>query len=321
MKTILVTGGAGYIGSHTVQLLLENNYNVIIIDNLSYGHKNFIPNNVNFYQFDLKNIEEIRKVFSENQIEAVIHFAGSTLVAESMTDPYKYYNNNTFAGLNLLKVMLEHNVKKIVFSSTAAVYGQPKENPITEHADKEPTNYYGLSKLMFENILDSFETYGMKNICLRYFNACGAAYGLGEDHNPETHLIPLVLDVALGKRDHIKIFGTDYQTPDGTCLRDYIHVLDLAKAHLLALKHLEENKDSLKLNVGTGRGFSVKEIIEKCREITGHPIPAIESSRRTGDPTTLIASPGKIKQIFNWEAQEDLNSIIKSAWEWHSKTF
>ena len=172
---------------------------------------------------------------------------------------------------------------------------------------------------MFENILDSYEVYGLKSICLRYFNACGAAYGLGEDHTPETHLIPLVLEVASGKRDHIKIFGNDYPTPDGTCLRDYIHVLDLAKAHLLALKHLEDKNESLKLNVGTGKGISVKDIIEKCRKITGHPIPAIESPRREGDPATLIASPEKIKQIFNWEAKEDLNSIIQSAWEWHKK--
>ncbi|MBT5029956.1 UDP-glucose 4-epimerase GalE [archaeon] len=321
MKTILVTGGAGYIGSHTVHLLLENNYNVLIIDNFDNGVQKNIPENVKFYQIDLRNISDIRKVFSENQIDAVVHFSGYIEAGESMADPYKFYNNNTFAGLNLLKVMIEQNVKKIVFSSTAAVYGEPEENPITENSKKIPTNFYGSSKLMFENILDSFEVYGMKNICLRYFNACGAAFGLGEEHKPETHLIPLVLDVALGKREHIKIFGTDYQTLDGTCIRDYIHVLDLAKAHVLALKHLEEKNTSLKLNVGTSKGFSVKEIIDKCREVTGHPIPAIESSRRDGDPTTLVASAEKIKDIFNWESQEDLNSIISSAWEWHKKTF
>lgn len=316
MMNILVTGGAGYIGSHTIRLLLESGYNVLVLDSLENGHKESLPTDVPLHIGNLKDREFLEKIFSENTIDAVIHFAGYIEAGESMKNPKKFYDNNVFASLNLLEVMRKHKVNKIVFSSSAGVYGQPDTMPITEECNKKPVNHYGMTKLMVEQLLDAYSFNGIKNICLRYFNASGAGFGLGEHHEPETHLIPLILQVALGQRENIKIFGTDYSTKDGTCVRDYIHVLDLAKAHVLALKSLEKGNEG-KYNVGTGEGVSVKEIIEIARQITNHPIPAIEEQKRDGDPASLVASSNKIKEDLGFEAQYDIKEIIQSAWKWH----
>lgn len=313
VKTILVTGGAGYIGSHFIHSV-KDKYNIIVLDDLSKGHIQAIPN-IKIYQNNLG--ENLNHIFTENKIDAVVHFAAFIEAGESMKDPQKYFLNNTKNTLNLLKYMLKNNCKKIIFSSTAAVYGEPQHIPIDENHPKKPTNYYGLSKLMVEQILDAYEVYGLKHIALRYFNASGSAITIGEDHSPETHLIPLILQVPLGKRENIKIFGTDYDTKDGTCIRDYIHVLDLAKAHELALEHLFNNNISKKINLGTGKGYSVKEVIELSKEITEFNIPVIEEGRREGDPSTLIASNKKAKEILNWKPERDLKEIIKSAWDWH----
>ena len=316
MQTVLVTGGAGYIGSHTCHMLIENGYNVIVIDSLENGHKKHLPEQVRFYKEDLNNYEKINNIFQGNEIDAVIHFAGYIEAGESMQDPIKFFNNNVSNSINLIKAMKNNKVKNIVFSSSAGVYGQPDEMPIKETAKKKPTNYYGLTKLMFEQILDSAKVYNIQSICLRYFNAAGAGYNIGEKHNPETHLIPLILQVANGERNNIKIFGTDYPTPDGTCIRDYIHVLDLAKAHIKAL-HLLDRNTTGKFNVGTGQGNSVKEIIQICREVTEKEIPAEECPRRAGDPPELVADSTKFKQ-FDWQPQHSIRDIIQSAWDWHS---
>jgi UDP-glucose 4-epimerase len=316
MQTVLVTGGAGYIGSHTCHMLIENGYNVIVIDSLENGHREHLPEQVRFYKEDLNNFEKINTIFEGNEIDAVIHFAGYIEAGESMQDPIKFFQNNVSNSINLIKAMKNNNVRNIVFSSSAGVYGQPEEMPIKETAKKKPTNYYGLTKLMFEQILDSAKVYNMQSICLRYFNAAGAGYNIGEKHNPETHLIPLILQVATGERNNIKIFGTDYPTPDGTCIRDYIHVLDLAKAHIKALHLLDRNIKG-KFNVGTGKGNSVKEIINICREVTQHPIPAEECPRREGDPPELVADSNKFKE-FDWQPEHSIRDIIQSAWDWHS---
>ncbi|WP_317312086.1 UDP-glucose 4-epimerase GalE [Clostridium thermobutyricum] len=318
--SILVCGGAGYIGSHMVAELLENGKDVVILDNLEKGHKDAILGG-KLYIGDLRDRKILDKVFSENNIEAVIDFAAYSLVGESMTEPLKYFNNNVYGTINLLEAMKDHNVKYIVFSSTAATYGEPEIVPITEDLKTLPTNAYGESKLLVEKILKWCDTaYGIKYTTLRYFNAAGAHINgkIGEDHSPETHLIPLILQVALGKREKIMIFGDDYDTKDGSCIRDYIHVSDLASAHSLALERLMNGGESRIYNLGNGTGFSVKEMIEKARVITGHPIPAEVAPRRAGDPATLIASSKKAMEELNWKPKfNSVDTIIETAWNWH----
>lgn len=311
---LLLTGGAGYIGSHIAHLL--KGHDIVVYDSLINGHKESLHPGIKLVRGCLSDKKLLDETFSRNKFDAVLHLAGFIEANESMKVPGKYFFNNTVNGLNLLEAMKKHEVKKIVYASTAAVYGEPKEIPIKESADKTPTNYYGLSKLMFEQMLDAFEVYGIKSISLRFFNASGAAFGIGEHHDPETHLIPLVLQAALGKRASISIFGTDYETKDGTCVRDYVHVLDIAKAHKLALKALEKGVSG-KYNLGTNNGYSVKEVIEAAREITKCDIKAIEEERRPGDPAVLVASFDKAKKKLGWQPDHDLKSIIKSAWEWH----
>lgn len=317
---ILVTGGAGYIGSHTAAELLERNEEVVIIDNLQKGHKDAVLGG-KFYEGDLRDSAFLDKVFTENNIDAVVHFAADSLVGESVVEPLKYYNNNVVSTLNLLGKMKEYGVKKIVFSSTAATYGEPENIPILESDKNNPTNPYGETKLSVEKALKwADNAYGIKYAALRYFNAAGAHKSgkIGEDHSPESHLIPIILQVALGKRDAINIFGDDYETPDGTCIRDYIHVTDLADAHILALNNLRDGGDSDIYNLGNGKGFSVKEVVELARQVTGQPIKAVVSERRAGDPAVLIASSEKIQKKLNWQPKyNDLATIIESAWNWH----
>ena len=316
--TILLTGGAGYIGSIVLRRLLEKGYSVVVLDNLSKGYKASLPEGVPFYAADIADEEKVREIIEKHQIDSVMHFAAYMEVGESVKYPEKYLDNNLRRALVFLKTLKDYGVKKFVFSSTAAVYGTPKKVPIEEDDPKVPINPYGSTKLSFEKALQEYsESYDFNYIALRYFNASGAAYGVGEAHQPETHLIPLVLQVALGQRDNIKIFGTDYPTKDGTCVRDYIHVLDLADAHILALEHLERVNTSDVFNLGSGSGFSVKEVIETCREVTGHPIPAEESSKREGDPAVLVADSSKIKAQLGWEAKFSLKEIVASAWDWH----
>lgn len=319
--SILVCGGAGYIGSHTVAALLEKGKEVIVFDNLYKGHKEAVPSNVKLYVGDLRDGETLDKVFTENNIEAIIDFAADSLVGESVTQPLKYYNNNVYGTLCLLEKMTEYNIKNIVFSSTAATYGEPEKLPIEETDKTEPTNPYGETKLAVEKMLKwSDKAYGMRYTVLRYFNAAGAHESgkIGEDHQPETHLIPIILQVALGKRDKISLFGDDYDTPDGTNVRDYIHVSDLADAHILALERLMDGGDSRTFNLGNGKGFSNKEVVEVARKVTGHPIPAEMAPRRAGDPATLIASSDKAVEVLGWKPRfGDLETIIASAWKWH----
>lgn len=317
---ILVTGGAGYIGSHINKELNKQGYETVVIDNLSYGHEDFVKWGA-LERVDLSNSREIRKVFQNYPIDAVMHFAAFTYVGESVEDPQKYYLNNLRNTLNLLKVMLEFEVEKIVFSSTCATYGDPLEIPITEDHPQNPISPYGRGKFMVEQVLrDYSQAYGLKYASLRYFNAAGADPDgeLGESHQPETHLIPLILDAALGRREDIKIFGTDYPTPDGTCIRDYIHVTDLADAHIKALEYLENSGKSEVFNLGNGNGFSVREVIEEARKVTGRKITAVETDRRPGDPPILIGSSKKAREILKWEPKfDDLSQIISTAWEWH----
>ncbi len=319
--SILVCGGAGYIGSHCVYELIKQNFDVVVLDNLQTGHKKAIHDKATFYHGDMKNTEFLKKVFDKEDIEAVIHFAANSLVGESMQDPYKYYDNNVYGTLKLLETMRDYKVNKIVFSSTAAVYGEPKRIPILETDDTIPTNPYGETKLAMEKMFKWFDVaHDIKYISLRYFNVAGAyeTGEIGEDHHPETHLIPLVLQVPLNKREFISIFGDDYETKDGTCIRDYIHVSDLALAHILALKRLIQGGDSDIFNLGNGEGFSVKEIIEAARKVTGHPINARVESRRRGDPAKLVASNQKAKEILGWNIKySKVEDIIRSAWHWH----
>ncbi|QUI21281.1 UDP-glucose 4-epimerase GalE [Vallitalea pronyensis] len=318
---ILVCGGAGYIGSHTVARLIEKGKDVIVFDNLQKGHKEAVPEGVALYVGDLRDPEALDKVFGENDIEAIIDFAADSLVGESVGEPLKYYHNNVYGTMCLLEKMKAYDVKFIVFSSTAATYGEPERIPIVETDRTMPTNPYGETKLSVEKMLKwSDQAYGMKYTALRYFNAAGAhADGhIGEDHAPESHLIPIILQVALGQREKISIFGSDYPTKDGTCVRDYIHVTDLADAHILALERLQKGGDSAVFNLGNGTGFSVKEVIEVTRTVTGHPIPVEEAPRRAGDPATLIASSDKAMKELNWKpAYNGLEQIIASAWKWH----
>jgi UDP-glucose 4-epimerase len=317
---ILIVGGAGYIGSHLNKEISKKGIKTVIFDNLSYGHRDFVKWGT-FEKGDLGNIEDIRSVFRKYPIEAVMHFAAFTYVGESVEDPQKYYLNNVKNTLNLLQVMLEENVKYFVFSSTCATYGNPVEIPITENHPQNPINPYGKGKLIVETVLKDYsDAYGLKYASLRYFNAAGADPDgdVGELHDPETHLIPLILDVAAGKREDIKIFGTDYDTPDGTCIRDYIHVTDLAEAHILALEYLQNGGKSDFFNLGNGNGFSVKEVIETARKVTGKNIKAAEADRRPGDPPILVGSSDKAKRTLNWNPKYDkLSKIIETAWNWH----
>lgn len=319
---ILVTGGAGYIGSHTVAALVEGERDIIILDHLVQGHKEALIGG-KLYEGDLVDAAVLDRIFTENNIEAVIHFAAHSLVGESMTNPTKYYHNNVYGTLCLLEKMVQYGVNKIVFSSTAAVYGNPEQLPIGEFDKTEPTNVYGETKLAMEKMIRWFDVaHGVKFISLRYFNAAGAHLSaeIGEDHTPETHLIPLILNVALGKRAFISVYGDDYDTEDGTCIRDYIHVSDLAAAHILAVDALLNGAESNVYNLGNGKGFSVKQVIETVREVTGHPIPANYEARRAGDPAVLVASADRAKAELGWQPQyADLNSIVSSAWQWHSK--
>ena len=318
---ILVTGGAGYIGSHTVLHLLDKGEDVVVLDNLSKGHRDALQG-ATLYEGDLLDGVFLDKVFTEQNIDAVIHFAADSLVGESVKEPLKYYHNNVIGTHSLLTKMVEHNVKNIVFSSTAATYGEPKQVPIVETLPTNPTNPYGETKLAIEKMLKwSDQAYGLKSVCLRYFNAAGAdpEGRIGEDHDPESHLIPIVLQTALGQRDQVQVFGDDYQTEDGSCIRDYIHVMDLADAHFLAVKKLKNDGISSIYNLGIGQGFSVKQVIDVCREVTGHEIPAAIAPRRAGDPAVLIASPEKAKSELSWEPKfTNLKDIVKHAWSWHS---
>ena len=319
MKTILVAGGAGYIGSHMTALLVEKGYSVVVVDNLSTGHWQAVKG-AKLRVGDLKDAAFLDRVFTEFPIDGVINFAAFSLVGESVTDPLKYYDNNVGGAVGILTAMKNHKVDKIVFSSTAAAYGEPEKQPIEETDPTDPINPYGASKVAIEGLLKwSEKAYGIRYAALRYFNAAGAntAVGIGEDHHPETHLIPIVLQCALGKRDHVGIFGDDYPTPDGTCVRDYIHVRDLAEAHLLALQYLDKGGESGPFNLGSGDGYSVREIIDTAREVTGKPIPATEEPRRPGDPPTLIAANRKAREVLGWTPSRDLKTIIADAWAWH----
>ncbi|MFC1810200.1 UDP-glucose 4-epimerase GalE [Patescibacteria group bacterium] len=322
-KHILVTGGAGYIGSHTVRLLLKEGYKVTVLDNLVNGHKASVPEEVEFVNLDLCEREVLTKFIEHNDFDAVIHFAAFIEAGQSMKEPEKFFENNCVNGTNLLNAMVANDLKKIIFSSTAAVYGDPVDDSIKEDHSLNPVNHYGRTKLIFENILKMYdETHNLKYISLRYFNAAGAdpSGELGEDHDPETHLIPLVLKTALGQRKEIKIFGTDYDTPDGTCIRDYIHVNDLAQAHILALKKLFEIGESDIFNLGNGRGFSVQEVIDAAEKITGKKINAVDDERREGDPAVLVANSEKIKSKLGWNPKHTkIEDILNSAWAWHWK--
>lgn len=319
--TILVLGGAGYIGSHTVYELIDNGEDVVIIDNLLTGHEEAVHPKARFYKGDIRDKEFLDSVFKKEKIDAVIHFAASSLVGESMEKPLKYYDNNLCGTKILLDSMVEHGIDKIVFSSTAAVYGEPGRIPILETDKTEPTNTYGETKLSMEKMFKWVgKAHGLRYVSLRYFNACGAHVSgkIGEDHNPESHLIPLILQVPNGKREFISIFGEDYQTKDGTCIRDYIHVTDLAQAHILAVKYLQNGGESDIFNLGNGIGFSVKEVIETARRVTQNAIPAKVTPRRAGDPAKLIASSDKAKKVLGWKPQHaELDEIISTAWNWH----
>jgi UDP-glucose 4-epimerase len=317
---ILVCGGAGYIGSHAVYRLIEKGEKVIVVDNLQTGHREAVHPEAIFYEGDIRDRAFLREVFQKHDIDTVIHFAANSLVGESMQEPLKYYDNNVYGTQVLLEVMNEFGVKQIVFSSTAAVYGEPKQIPIVETDPTMPTNTYGETKLAMEKMMKWVDrAYGIRYISLRYFNVAGA-YGtiIGEDHNPETHLIPLILKVPLGQREEIHIFGDDYDTPDGTCIRDYIHVLDLVDAHILAVEKLRSGAESTVYNLGNGNGFTVKEVIEAARKVTGHPIPARVMARRPGDPAKLVASSEKAKRELGWKPKyTSIIDIVASAWEWH----
>lgn len=319
--SILVCGGAGYIGSHTVKELLDKGYDVLAVDSLETGHKSAVDKRAKLFIGNLMDELFMDSVFKQNEIEAVIDFAAYSLVGESVTNPLKYFENNVCGTLALLKKMKEYNVKYIVFSSTAATYGEPKNIPILECDKTVPTNPYGESKLIVEKMLRWFdEAYGIKYCALRYFNAAGAHISgeIGEDHSPETHLIPIILQVALGKRKKISIFGDDYDTQDGTCIRDYIHVTDLADAHILALEKIKKENKSAVYNLGNGKGFSVKEVIEMTRKVTGKEIPEEIAPRRPGDPSILIASSEKVTEQLQWRPKYDsLEKIIDTAWNWH----
>lgn len=319
--SVLVLGGAGYIGSHAVYQLADQGMDVVVVDNLQTGHKKAIHPKAAFYEGDLRDKEFLSSVFEKEKITQVLHFAANSLVGESVLQPLKYFHNNVYGLQVLLEVMQQNGVKEIVFSSTAAVYGEPAVIPITENEPTNPTNPYGESKLMMEKMMRwCEEAYGIRYVSLRYFNVAGArtTNEIGEDHTPETHLIPIILQVALGQREHISVFGDDYSTPDGTCIRDYVHVEDLIDAHLLALNYLSRQGESIILNLGSSQGFSVHEMIKEAREVTGHPIPAVVAPRRAGDPSTLVASSEKARSILGWEpSRTTIKTILQDAWNWH----
>ncbi len=320
---ILVLGGAGYIGSHTVYELIDAGYEVVVVDNLVTGFKAAVHPQAKFYEGDIRDRKFIDSVFEQEDIDGVIHFAASSQVGESMIHPLKYYSNNLCGTEVLLESMLEHDIDKIVFSSTAATYGEPERIPILEEDRTYPTNCYGETKLAMEKMFQwSSRAYNLRYVSLRYFNACGAHFNgkIGEAHNPETHLIPLVLQVPNGKREKIKIYGDDYDTKDGTCVRDYIHVNDLAQAHILAMEYLAKGGKSDVFNLGNGIGFTVKEVIDVARVVTNHEIPASVEARRAGDPSILVASSDKAKHILGWKPQyNDLETIVSTAWHWHKE--
>jgi len=317
---VLITGGAGYIGSHIVKELLGTNYNIVVYDNLQKGHREAVKGGV-FVKGDLRDKDLLTKVIREHEINSVIHLAADSLVGESINNPAKYFTNNVSNGINLLNCMVENGIKYIVFSSTAAVYGVSDEIPITEECKPRPTNVYGETKLIFENILKRYEeAYGLKYISLRYFNAAGAdaAGEIGEDHRPETHLIPILLQTVLGKREKVYIFGDNYETEDGTCIRDYVHVTDLADAHTLALQALESGQESSIYNLGNGKGFSVKKVIETVERVTGKTVNSKVAERRWGDPPVLVANAEKARKALGWQPRYfDIEDIIATAWKWH----
>ena len=318
---ILVLGGAGYIGSHTVYELIDSGADVVVADNLETGHKEAVHPQARFYQGDIRDRAFLDGLFEKEKIDGVIHFAANSQVGESMVKPLKYYDNNLCGTKVLLESMVAHGIDKIVFSSTAATYGEPENIPILETDPTHPTNTYGETKLSMERMFHWVgQAHGLRYVSLRYFNACGAHKSgkIGEDHHPESHLIPLILQVPLGKRESVSIFGTDYDTRDGTCVRDYIHVTDLAQAHILAMEYLKNGGESNIFNLGNGVGFTVKEVIDCARAVTGKPIAAVETGRRTGDPAQLVASSEKAKTILGWKPQyDDLETILQSAWQWH----
>lgn len=319
--SILVCGGAGYIGSHTVHQLINENKDVIIVDNLQTGHMKAVNKKAKFYKGDIRDSSFLDKVFEENNIEAVIHFAANSLVGESMTKPLLYFNNNVYGMQVLLESMVKHNIKNIVFSSTAAVYGEPKKIPILESDETNPTNPYGETKLAMEKMMKWVnKAYGINYVSLRYFNVAGALEdgSIGEDHSPETHLIPLILQVPLKKREFITVFGDDYDTEDGTCVRDYIHVIDLANAHIKAVEYLQNGNESNIFNLGNGLGFSVKDMINAARETTNEDIKVMLGDRRAGDPAKLVASSEKAKKVLGWTPKyTNIKDIISTAWCWH----
>ena len=322
---VLVTGGAGYIGSHAVLALQQAGYEVVVFDNLVYGHRDIVESvlKVELIEGDTNDRALLDRVFASRPFSAVMHFAAYAYVGESVSQPDKYYRNNVIGTLTLLEAMVAANIKRFVFSSTCATYGVPKTVPIPEDHPQDPINPYGATKLMVERILSDFDrAYDFKSVAFRYFNAAGADPGgrLGEDHQPETHLIPLVLMAALGKRDSISVFGTDYPTPDGTCIRDYIHVSDLADAHVLGLEYLLKGGESQRFNLGNGSGFSVRQVIEMAQTVTGRSITAIECDRRPGDPPALVGSAEKARSTLGWNPRyADLENILTHAWAWHQK--
>ena len=317
---VLVTGGAGYIGSHAVKVLLSKGYEVVVVDNLETGHKEAVDERAKLYIGDIADDALMHKVFTENDIIGVIHFAAYSLVGESMSNPHKYYENNVGKTNHLLQSMVKHNVLNMVFSSTAATYGEPESVPILETDKQVPTNVYGQTKLSMEQMIAWYgKIFNLKHVALRYFNVAGAIEdgSIGEAHNPETHLIPIILQVANNKREKLSVFGDDYPTKDGTCIRDYIHVLDLCDAHVLALEYLINGNSSDMFNLGSGEGFSVLEMIEAARKVTTHPIPTVISPRRAGDPAVLIASSEKAKRVLGWKPiRENIEVMIKDAWTW-----
>lgn len=320
---ILVTGGAGYIGSHFIKILTNNNINAVVLDNLSRGHREAVPDNVPLEIADLLDISSLQSVFKKHTFDAIVHFAAFAYVGESVEDPKLYYQNNVVGSFNLIKTALEANVKKFVFSSTCSLYGNPKEIPISEKLPTNPINPYAQTKLMIENILRDFDkSYGMRSVFLRYFNAAGSDFDgmIGESHDPEPHLIPIVLNTALGKREKVLIFGDDYETKDGTCIRDYIHVNDLGDAHLKALQYLNGGGKTDVINLGTGEGNSVKELIETAEKITGKKINSEIVERREGDPAILVADNKKAKEVLGWVPKHNLDDIISSAYKWHKES-
>lgn len=321
MMSILVLGGAGYIGSHAVDQLIAKGYDVAVVDNLQTGHKQAIHKKAVFYQGDIRDKTFLESVFEKETVEGVIHFAANSLVGESMENPLMYLNNNVYGTQIVLEVMEKFGVKKIVFSSSAATYGEPSQIPITEEMPANPESTYGDTKLIMEKMMKWCDiAYGIKFVALRYFNVAGAKAdgSIGEDHNPETHLVPIILQVALGKRKELAIFGDDYPTEDGTCIRDYVHVVDLIDAHILALEYLKIGGESNIFNLGSNSGFSVKQMLETAREVTGKEIPAKVVARRPGDPSALIASSEKAKKILGWEPKNtNVSEVIASAWNWH----